>query len=211
MKIGLDIDGVIIDFERTMRTYAELYDLLILKKDGVKYKNQFDYLKRYDWSDNEKKDFVNKYLIYATTYSTPLIPLVKEMLEFIKIEGHDFLFITKRGIIKKESKEAIIDLFNNNDIPASNIYWEVEDKVFICKNLGIDIMIEDNPIICKQLRDNKIKTLYYREKDNEIIPDSEYLKEVANVGEICRYIINLNGFNNSKEKYEQILLKKKIH
>ena len=29
MKIGLDIDGVILDFERTMRCYAELYDLFI--------------------------------------------------------------------------------------------------------------------------------------------------------------------------------------
>ena len=32
MKIGLDIDGVLLDFERTMRSYAELYDLLILRK-----------------------------------------------------------------------------------------------------------------------------------------------------------------------------------
>ena len=25
MKIGIDIDGVILDFERTMNSYAELY------------------------------------------------------------------------------------------------------------------------------------------------------------------------------------------
>ena len=48
MKIGLDIDGVILDFERTMRCYAEIYDLLILKKNGVRKENEFDYLKRYD-------------------------------------------------------------------------------------------------------------------------------------------------------------------
>ena len=35
MKIGIDIDGVILDFERTMNSYAELYDLLILGKSGV--------------------------------------------------------------------------------------------------------------------------------------------------------------------------------
>ena len=39
MKIGLDIDGIILDFERTMRSYAKLYDLLILRKDGVKDSN----------------------------------------------------------------------------------------------------------------------------------------------------------------------------
>ncbi len=63
MKIGLDIDGIILDFERTMRSYAELYDLLILRKDGVKDSNQFDYLKRYNWTDDEKKSFINNYLV----------------------------------------------------------------------------------------------------------------------------------------------------
>ena len=63
MKIGLDIDGIILDFERTMRTYAELYDLLILGKNGVKYLNEFYYLKRYDWTDEEKKNFIDKFLV----------------------------------------------------------------------------------------------------------------------------------------------------
>lgn len=33
MKIGLDIDGIILDFERTMRTYAELYESILMGKD----------------------------------------------------------------------------------------------------------------------------------------------------------------------------------
>ena len=41
MKIGIDIDGIILDFERTMRTLAELYDLLILNKKGIVNKNEF--------------------------------------------------------------------------------------------------------------------------------------------------------------------------
>ena len=67
MKIGIDIDGVILDFERTMRSYAELYDFLILKKEGVKDFKKFDYLKRYNWTDEEKQRFVDNYLTYATT------------------------------------------------------------------------------------------------------------------------------------------------
>lgn len=105
MKIGLDIDGIILDFERTMRTYAELYDLLILRKNGVKNSRQFDYLKRYDWTDEEKKNFIDRYLVYATINSTPLIPLVKEMLELFQLEGYEFLFITARGLLKKKLKK----------------------------------------------------------------------------------------------------------
>lgn len=208
MKIGLDIDGIILDFERTMRTYAELYDLLILRKNGVKNSRQFDYLKRYDWTDEEKKNFIDRYLVYATINSTPLIPLVKEMLELFQLEGYEFLFITARGLLKKETKEAVIQVFQKNNIPIDNIYWGVKDKVSKCDELGIDIMIEDNPSTCKLLRDNKIKTLYFRDKDNEKVQNDEFLTEVSNVGEICRYIFTSNGFKNSIEKYEKILIRR---
>ena len=208
MKIGLDIDGIILDFERTMRTYAELYDLLILRKNGVKNSRQFDYLKRYDWTDEEKKNFIDRYLVYATINSTPLIPLVKEMLELFQLEGYEFLFITARGLLKKETKEAVIQVFQKNNIPIDNIYWGVKDKVSKCDELGIDIMIEDNPSTCKLLIDNKIKTLYFRDKDNEKILNGEFLTEVSNVGEICRYIFTSNGFKNSIEKYEKILIRR---
>ena len=209
MKIGLDIDGIILDFERTMRAYAELYDLLILRKDGVKDSSQFDYLKRYDWTDEEKKVFIDNYLVYATINSTPLIPLVKEMLELFQIEGHEFLFITARGLLKKETKEAVIQVFQKNNIPSDNIYWGINDKVSKCKELGIDLMIEDKPSTCKLLRDNKIKTLYFRDKDSEKIKNNEFLVEVSNVGEICRYILTANGFKNSQETYKKILKKER--
>lgn len=207
MKIGLDIDGIILDFERTMRTYAELYDLLILRKNGISSPNQFDYLKRYNWTDEERQDFINNYLIYATINSTPLIPLVKEMLELFKVEGYQFEFITARGLLKKETKEAVIQVFKKNNLPTNNIHWGVKDKVSKCKELGIDLMIEDNPNTCKLLKNQKIRTIYFRDKDNEKIEEDEYLTEVSNVGEICRYIFNLNGLKNSKETYEKILKK----
>jgi len=208
MKIGLDIDGIILDFERTMRTYAELYDLLILRKDGIKDSSQFDYLKRYDWTDEEKQKFIENYLIYATINSTPLIPLVKEMLEIFSIEGYNFEFITARGLLKKETKEAVIQVFQKNNLPIKNIHWGVKDKTSKCKELGIDLMVEDNPNECKLLKENKIKTLYFRDKDNEKIQEDEYLTEVSNVGEICRYIFNLVRFKNSQEIYEKILKRK---
>ncbi len=209
MKIGIDIDGVILDFERTMRTYAELYDLLILRKKGVKYPNEFDYLKRYDWTESERKNFIDQYLVYATLNSTPLIPLAKEMLELFTVEEYQFYFITARGLLKKETKDAIIQVFKKNNLPINNIHWGTKDKVSKCRELGIYFMIEDNPNTCKLLHDNKIKTLYFRDKDNQIIPEDEFLIEVSNVGEICRKIFNFRGLKNLPEMYEKILKRKK--
>lgn len=207
MKIGLDIDGIILDFERTMRTYAELYDLLILRKKGVKDPSQFDYLKRYDWTETERKKFIDDYLVYATLHSTPLIPLVREMLELFQLEGHEFFFITARGSLKEETKQAVIQVFQRNGIPTDKIYWGVKDKVSLCKELGIDLMIEDCPSTCKLLVESGVKTLYFRDKDNEIIENNEMLTEVSNVGEICRYIFTLSGLKNTTDTYERLLLK----
>ena len=41
MKIGLDIDGVILDYERVLKTYGELYDLIELNGEGIKNRNEF--------------------------------------------------------------------------------------------------------------------------------------------------------------------------
>ena len=140
MKIGIDIDGIILDFERTMRTLAELYDLFILNKMGIVNKNEFSYLDRYDWTKEEKDDFVKEYLVYATVNLTPLIPLAKELLEFLNLEGYEYYFITARGTIVKETKSAIIDVFNRNSISINNIYFGIKDKVDACKKIGIDIL-----------------------------------------------------------------------
>lgn len=207
MKIGLDIDGIILDFERTMRTFAELYDLLILKKNGVTHPEEFDYLKRYDWTEEERKEFINKFLVYATIHSTPLIPLVSEMIEIFKCEGYSYEFITARGLLKSETKDAVTEVFKRNNLPVENIHWGVKDKVKACLNLGIDVMIEDKPDTCKKLRESNIRTLFFRDKDSEVLDEDEYLKEVSNIGEIVRYLINLNGYNNSQEIYQKILLR----
>ena len=207
MKIGLDIDGVILDFERTMRCYAELYDLFILKKDGVKNSEEFDYLKKYDWTLEEKNAFIDEYLIYATLNNTSLLPLAKEMIEFFKIEGYNYYFITARGLLNKKTKSAVINVFQKYGLPIDNIYFEVKDKVIKCKEIEIDLMIEDNPDICKKLIDNKINTLYFRDKDSKKIEDNDYLCEVSNIGEILRYIVKKYGYNNSTETYKRILKK----
>ena len=39
MQIGIDVDGVLLDFEKELRTRAELYDLLDLNGKGILYTN----------------------------------------------------------------------------------------------------------------------------------------------------------------------------
>ena len=129
------------------------------------------------------------------------------MLKLFKVEGINYTFITSRGLLRKDTKNAVLTVFEKNDLPTDNIYFGVEDKVLKCKELGIDIMIEDKPSTCKLLRNENIKTLYFRDKENEKLDEDSYLIEVSNIGEICRCIFKINGLRNSSSTYNRILKK----
>lgn len=205
--LGIDIDGIILDFEKTMRTFAELYDLLILKKNGVTNPEEFDYLKRYDWNEEERLYFIDNYLI-PITMKTNLLPGAKEALEILKMHNYKIIIITARGFLKKETIEIVKSIFKALQIPYDEIYYGVKDKVKVCLELGIKTMIDDNPDICEKLVESNINTIYFRDKNNKIL-DYKLLHEVSNWGEICRYLINKNELYNQKE-YEKILLRNNL-
>lgn len=185
--IGVDIDGVILDFENTMRCLAELYDLLWLDKNG-KINDEFSYLKQYDWSDEERKKFTEYFLVSAT-YKTPLIAFAKEVLTILKSMGKKIVIITARGGINKKTKYAVLEVLNIYGIPYDEIYFEQSDKVAIAKKLNIKYMIDDNPKTCEDLADALINVIYFRDKKSKII-NQKQVSEVSNWGEVLRLFID---------------------
>ena len=51
-------------------------------------------------------------------------------------------------------------------------------------NIGIDVIIDDNPNVCRKISDNNIKTLYFRNFYGKKLDENQYLREVKNSGEI---------------------------
>lgn len=66
MKIGIDVDGVLLDFERELRTRAELYDLLELNGKGILNTNKFNLEERYGWNKDVGEKFVKKYFLQVS-------------------------------------------------------------------------------------------------------------------------------------------------
>lgn len=191
MKIGLDIDGVIYNTENSFRYKAELYDLLELNKSGI-INNEFWAQHRYAWKEKQQEEFKQKYFLELSK-NTPLIPGAKEIIGLLKRDGHELIIITARGSFEiKEMRNVMEEKFLKDSLNFSKYYWAVQNKVEVCKNEEVDIMIDDSPIVCKEMKQNRIKTLYFRDVNREKIEESEYLKEVNNWGEIYRYIYNLN-------------------
>lgn len=83
MKIGLDLDGVVLDTEKQFRNEAELYDILKLNRNSTKDQSAQWTQDRYKWADDEKNEFIEKYLIEGTKKSH-IMPGAKEVIELLK-------------------------------------------------------------------------------------------------------------------------------
>lgn len=190
MKIGIDIDGVILDYERILKTYGDLYDFIELKKDGIVNRNEHYLRNRYNWTEEERMDFVNRYFLELSKI-TPLVPGAKTIINKLKKEGNELIIISARGGMIEEMKDVALEKFEEENLTFNKYYWKQEDKLEVAKRENIDVMIDDSYDVCKKLSSNGIRTIYFRDKEMKLLEQNEYLKEVSNWGEIYRYIKNL--------------------
>lgn len=195
MKIGIDVDGVILDFERVLKAYGDLYDFIELKKGGIINRHENYLRNRYDWTEEERMNFVNKYFLKLSK-KTNLIPGAKEVINMLKKEGNEFIVISARGGTVEKMKDVAIEKFKEEEISFDKYYWKQEDKLEVAQKENIDIMIDDSYDVCKKLSENKIKTIYFRDKEMKKLEQNEYLKEVSNWGEIYRIINTIEQKDN---------------
>ena len=160
MKIGIDIDGVILDYERVLKTYGDLYDFIELKKDGIVNRNEHYLRNRYDWTEEERMNFVNKYFLELSK-NTPLIPGAKTVISMLKKEGNELIIISARGGMIEKMKDVALEKFKEEKISFNKYYWKQDDKLEVAKKEKIDVMIDDSYDVCKKLSSNKIKTIPY--------------------------------------------------
>ena len=187
MKIGIDLDGVVIDSETTFRTYEEIFDIDILKGNHLIHKEEPKFQARYNWTEEQEKEFIEKYFLRISKESN-LMSGFKRVYHLLKEQGHEFIVITARGGYIEEMKNDAIRLLEENAIKFDQYYWKVKDKVEICKKEKIEIMIDDDWRIIKNLVENQVRTLYFRDTNLVKLEESKYLKEVNNWGDIYRVI-----------------------
>ncbi len=191
MKIGIDLDGVVIDSETTFRTYEEIFDIDTVKGNNLINREEPKFQARYNWTEEQKQEFIEKYFLTVSKESNLMSGFVG-VYNLLKKQGHEFVVITARGGFVKEMKDDAIRLLEENKIIFDKYYWKIDDKLEVCKNENIDIMIDDDWRIIKKLADNNIKTLYFRDTDLVKLEENKNIKEVNNWGDIYRIIKELN-------------------
>lgn len=97
--------------------------------------------------------------------------------------------ITARGMFLEKMKDDAIRLLEENNIFFDKYYWNVTNKLEICKKENIDIMIDDDYKIIEELSRNNINTLYFRDVNLRKLKENKYVHEVNNWGDVYRYFI----------------------
>lgn len=164
--IGIDIDGVLTDIEQWQldygsKFYYEKYKKYIINPKGYETNDIFD-------SDIECDDlFWDKYF---KEYSINVEPrkFASEVLSKLSSEGYQIYIITARGsflshsanVMSKEENDQIVkEWLEKNNIYYDKLIFSKEDKLDICIDNNVDIMIEDKvdninkistkiPVIC---------------------------------------------------------------
>jgi len=170
MRIGIDIDGVLMDIERFMIDYGAKYctenNLPINIKLG-----EYDECEFFNWTQEEAIKFWNKYLVhYATKY--PSREFVSEVIHKLKEEGHEIYIVTARneyGLPREyegKMREIVSKWLEDNDIYYDKIIYTEGSKLPYCVGNYIEVMIEDSPENVKDLS-NKVEVLCFDCKYNE--------------------------------------------
>ena len=115
MKIGVDLDGVVFDSEKEWRINQELYDIFDLKRNSKIDNKDISWEKRFDWTDEERKGFIEKYHKKIIEKSN-LMPGAKRILKLLKEDGHDLILITARGGINKNMIKLTEEVLKENDL-----------------------------------------------------------------------------------------------
>jgi len=145
MRIGVDLDEVLSDtLSGILDEYNAENKTAFKKEDFFSYK----YWEVWGGTRDQAIDFVNK--IQAKGFSKKVKPLggAYEILLKLKKEGHEFFIITGRS----ESDKNYTEEWVNKNYPNifSGIYFanmfndKLQKKSEICKDIAIDIFIEDD-------------------------------------------------------------------
>lgn len=193
MRIGLDLDGVVIDSERVFRTYNEIFEIE-KNMDKLVDKSEAKFQRRFNWTLEEQLEYTNKYFIKSVENSN-LMAGFKIVYDLLKQEDVELIVITSRGIAPRgnfiqEMEDNAKKLLADNNIIFDKYYWKQKDKLEACQKENIDLMIDDDYRIVSKLAENGIKCLYFREAGIKKVENNENVIEVHNWGEIYRIIYN---------------------
>lgn len=160
MKIGIDIDDTVMNTIEVIEAAALDFDKYFLANKGYQDITKYDFHERFYWTSEEKKAFFNyfrknKLYLKATPKGDALY-----YLEKLYKEGYEIYFLTRRGNDEKlDILEITKDDLTKKGFKYHDCYIGLSKKGEACKNLGIDVFIDDSVMQIEDVNKYGIKTI----------------------------------------------------
>ena len=168
MIIGIDIDNVISDLDKT---FLEEF----LKEDknkrnaGIINPNAKHMTEgMFDWTQDEIDEFlVNN--MERMSMNFELIPQSKYYIDKLKDDGNKIVIITGRDRrIFKNPEEVTKEWLKKNNIYYDELVFKKSpNKIDECQKYKVDIMLDDLAINIKRMRENNINAYLVKTRYNE--------------------------------------------
>ena len=156
MNIAFDIDDVLTDplYKNFNTNFVEAYFAKTGKRFNLLNDKETFFGKMYDWSKEEIEIFWN---MEGENYlrNVPVREGAKELLEALKKVGHNNYAITQRFALKQY--EISFDWLTRNGLVFDELIVNAKDKIDVCKDKKIDIIIDDRVSTCNKLIENGVR------------------------------------------------------
>ncbi len=193
MRIGIDIDNVISNFDDTLLKEYLKHDKE-LRNTGIINENP-EYLRKgmFDWTEGEENSF---YDANIENFARKLKPIEDSSyyIKRLKEDGHEIYIITGRNNGEyKDPYELTKEWLNKYDIIYDKLIftnaYDKHAKSEVCLENNIDLMIEDSTRISLDLINNGIKVYTMNTRYNQ---KEQTLDRVSKWKEIYEKISKLN-------------------
>lgn len=218
MRIGIDIDNVISDFNEDLLREYIIHDKT-LRNSGIINKDVYIRKGMFDWSPEEEKEFY-KNNIERIARTLKVKKDAKKYIDILKKEGHYICIITGRNNGEyKEPYKMTKDWLDKNKIKYDNLiltdaYMKVE-KANKCLENNIDVMIDDSVSICNCCIDKNIKTYlmdtpYNRFADIPRVNNWKRFYEVIKSMDKKKIILDTDMYNEIDDQFALTYLIKSL-
>ncbi len=200
MKIGIDIDNCIANFDDTLLKEYLKHDKE-LRNTGIINENP-EYLRRgmFDWTIQEENDFYNSHIENVAKSLKP-IKDSPYYIKKLKEDGHEIIIITGRNNGEYKDPYNLTKEWLNkysifyDELIFTNAY-DKHAKSKVCLENNIDLMIEDSIKISVDLVNSGIEVYTMNTRYNK---KEESLNRVSSWKEIYERISNLNKTKDNQK------------
>ena len=191
MNIGLDIDNVITDFDKSLLKEFLLEDKN--KRNSGVINTNVTHITRgmFDWTQDEIDEFYNKNM-ERIAKNLQIRKNCKKYMDKLLEDGHKLYLISHRAYPHYlNAEKTTLDWLKKNNINYTKLVLsQSPDKTKECNEYNIDIMVDDRAGQCKKMRANGINCMLmltrYNASEKEDLPFATSWKNLyEEIKKIC--------------------------